>query len=617
MPNSSKQSWQLTSAIYIFVVVASLLIYGYQFPSENNYVEFPPILSLLNPELYKNDFYVQEMIKFNPRYYYNHLIYFSTKLGLNSSASYFLYYSLAFSSVVLGLYTLGKRFGQSKLASAVLAFLGLCAANGTIGFVDLFRPEPIPAIFAMGFSIWGIYFCLCQRWIFGYLFFGFACLLQFLVGVLPGGLMASLLILDVKKNNNLSILVLPFLLLGTMASLVYVPMMLTGDSSTGTITNADFVYIYGKIRHPHHIIFSTFGLRSWLNFILFMVGGLLCIQSADSLRSEDKTKLSLVIATSAFALLLGYIFVEVYPLAFIAKLQLARTTPFAQLMVLIAISVLVDEHYRRGNMALSLLLLITPFTKDGGIILFALAGSLFALKATRYLQILRSRFVTLATVVVLPLLLINHSVSESGVAIANDVNEQFILLLILSFPFLVGNILQSAPKSKVIIIYTLAFCSCLILSLGLLNALPEKLSNVFNKRLAIYQISTDEVTTLALRFKQLSSKDALILVPPSSDQFRFYSERAVVFDFRSFPYTVQGIQEWTNRLQAILGSVNASVSNSDLLFRQRSSSELVDVANRFQANYILTQIDWHPNIKGLVIDKEGKWLLYKLSEDNG
>ena len=617
MHNHSKQSWQLTSAIYIFVVVASLLTYGYQFPSENNYVEFPPILSLLNPELYKNDFYVQEMIKFNPRYYYNHLIYFSTKLGLNTPTSYFLYYSLAFSSFVLGLYTLGKRFGQSKLASAVLAFLGLCAANGTIGFVDLFRPEPIPAIFAMGFSIWGIYFCLCQRWIFGYLFFGFACLLQFLVGVLPGGLMASLLILDAKKKNNLSILALPFLLLGILASLVYVPMMLTGDSSTGTITNADFVYVYGKIRHPHHIIFSTFGLRSWLNFILFMVGGLLCIQSADSLHPEDKNKLSLVIATSAFALLLGYIFVELYPLAFIAKLQLARTTPFAQLMVLIAISLLVDEHYRHGNIALSLLLLITPLTKDGGIVLFVLAASLCAFKATHHLQILRSRFVTLATVVVLPLLLINHSVSESEVAIADDVNEQFLLFLILAFPFFLEKISQAAPKSKVIIIYTLAFCSCLILSLGLLNVLPEKLSNVFNKRLATYQISTDEVTTLALRFKQLSSKDALILVPPSSDQFRFYSERAVVFDFRSFPYTVQGIQEWTNRLQAILGSVNASVSNSDLLFRQRSSSELVDVAHRFEANYILTQIDWHPDIKGLVIDKEGKWFLYKLSKDKG
>jgi len=616
MHNSSKQSWQLTSAIYIFVVVASLLTYGYQFPSENNYIEFPPILSLLKPELYKNDFYVQEMIKFNPRYYYNHLIYFSIKLGLNTSASYFLYYSLAFSSFVLGLYTLGQRFGQSKLSSAVLVFLSLCAANGTIGFVDLFRPEPIPAIFAMGFSIWGIYFCLCQRWILGYLFFGFACLLQFLVGVLPGGLMASLLILEAKKNNNFSILVLPFLLLGTMASLVYVLMMLTENSSTGTLTNADFVYIYGKIRHPHHLILSTFGLRTWLNFILFMVGGLLCLQSADSLRSEDKTKLSLVIATSAFALLLGYIFVELYPLAFVAKLQLSRTTPFAQLMVLIAISVLLDEHYRRGNIALSLLLLIIPVSNDGGIVLFVLAGSLCILKATHHLQILRSRFVTLAMVVILLVLLINHSVPESGVIIANDVSEQFILLLILASPFLVEKTLQAAPKSKMIIIYTVAFCSCLVLFLGLLNALPEKFSNVFHKRVATYQISTDEVTTLALRFKELSSKDALILVPPSIDQFRFYSERAVVFDFRSFPYTEQGIQEWTTRLQAILGSVNASITNSDLLFRNRSSSDLVDVAHRFEANYILTQIDWHPNIKALVIDKEGKWVLYKLSGDN-
>ncbi|HEY9649209.1 MAG TPA: DUF6798 domain-containing protein, partial [Coleofasciculaceae cyanobacterium] len=585
----------------------------YKFPSSNNLIEVPPVHSLLNPELYPKDLYVQEILQFNPRYYYQYLMYLTAKLGVGLPLTYLIYYVAAFSSFILGLYALGKKFGRSTLSSVALVFLGLATTDGTIGNVSLFRTEPIPAIFAMGLAIWGIYFCFSKKWFIGYLLFGLACLLQFLVGVLPGGLLASLVILDAKKNHNLRTAIVPFLTLGALASLVYLPMMMAGNTDSGTLSHKGFVYLYGYIRHPHHIIPSAWPIQTWRNFILFMLGGLLCIKSSSSLDSEEKLNLFTVIAGSLVALLIGYVFVELYPLSLVAKLQLARTTPFAKLMVLIAISALVNEHYRRKNIAIMSLLLVAPILHNGAILLFLVAVGLVTLKETNLFQVMRSKLAT-GIVLVGSLLVIGLYPLPSSISdLFNQVVWKLALFLILAFPFLLEEFGNSARMIKPVT-YSLAFTSCLFFMLGVMGTLPKNLLDFFQNRVTIYHVPNDDVTKLALRFRDSSSKDVLVLSPPSATKFRFYSQRSVVFNFYNVPFTDRGLQEWAKRMQSILGSVKPplSWSNVDLLFRKRSGSELVTVAKQFDANYILTRSDWHSGIKGRVVDREGKWIIYKI-----
>ncbi|MEQ8755736.1 MAG: DUF6798 domain-containing protein [Coleofasciculus sp. G1-WW12-02] len=613
MKTYSKNAF-LTISLWIFIVSASLIAYSYKFPSSNNLIEVPPVLSLLNPELYPKDFYVQDTLQITPRYYYQYLIYFTARVGLGLPLTYFFYYLISFSSFVLGLYALGKRFGHATLSATVLAFLGLVAVDGTIGYVSLFRSEPIPAIFAMGLTIWGIYFCFSKRWILGYLFFGLACMIQFLVGILPGGLMAPLLILEAKKTNKLPSVVFPFLTLGILACLVYVPMVVSGNSGSGIIDNAEFVYLYGHIRLPHHIIPSAWSPRLWRNLVFFMAGGLLCIKSSEFLDSEDKINLVIVIFTSFFAILLGYLFVEIYPLSLFAKLQLARTTPFAQLMVLIAISVLVYEHYRKGNRVVSLLLIITPILHNGAILLFGVAVGLIILKAKDSFQLVQSRTVTWITVFVLLLLFAFYPPPSSLTDALNRVFWKSTLFFVLASPFILEEVFLATRRIKIMTTSALAFTSCTFLSLGLLNVLPGNLSDVFQKRIALYQVPGDSLTKLALRFRQESSPDALVLTPPSLTEFRFYSQRSLVFTFNSSPYTDRGLREWANRVETILGSTKPPLSwrNVDSLFQKRSSAELVTIARKFDANYILTRSDWHANIPGVIVDREWKWVLYKI-----
>ena len=599
------------SSIYFLIIIGALIAYGYQFPTSNLRVDIPYIQAILNPEIYPSDFYIQESLKFSPRYYYQLLISSTISLGISLPFTYFLYYFISFSSFILGLYALGSKFGKSKLASAVLVFVSLANVDGTIGFVDLFRTEPIPAIFAMGLTIWGIYFCFCKRWFLGYLFFGIACLLQFLIGLLPGMMMAVLLIVDAKKNKNFTMIVLPFLTLGLFISLVYIPMILSSSTGTELFDNREFVYIYGHIRHPHHIVLSSFNPQKWRNFIFFMTGGILCIKSTDDLSLEDKSKLLIIIFLSLFSLLVGYIFVEVYPLSLVAKLQLARTTPFAQLMVFIGITALANQYYKQKNILVTILLILASTVYNGAIILFVIATLIFA----NNLQLKHNKpLVVLALLSFIYFVFLYPSLSFTPDSI-KQIFWKLILFMLLAFPFISEEFIRPNILRKALT-YILALLSCGFLILGLSKKLPQKLLSSFQGRIKIYEIWNNSLTKLAWRFREQSSNNALILVPPSRDEFRWLSQRAVVLTFKGAPFTDAGIREWVNRMEVVLGSVTppVSLSNVDSLYRNRSSFELVKAARQFGAEYILTKTDWHKDIDGVVFAQEGEWIIYQINQ---
>ena len=380
-PSKVQRQPLLTFFSCLTTISLALLAYGYKSTSKNIYNQFPAILSILNPELFPHDFYVREMLQFTPRFYYYHLIAWGVKSGLDLGVVCFGLYAIAFSSFAIGLYAIGRQFDRSRISATALAFLGLAATiNGRVGFADLFRTDPLPATLAMGIAIWGFYFCFRQRWILGYFIFGLTCLMQFLVGALPGMLMAIPLVISSLKDRQYRRIVFAFTALVVCACFVYIPMLLLGNTGSGAIGNEEFVYLYAYVRHPHHLLFSSFGTvgeRGWLNFILFTAGGLLCIESSRTLSNSVKLQLQAVIVSACILLLTNYVFVELYPLDFISKLQFARTTPFSQLAILIGISVLVDEQYRRGNVPVICLAIVSTILRDGGIVLLAIGLGLW------------------------------------------------------------------------------------------------------------------------------------------------------------------------------------------------------------------------------------------------
>ncbi|MGD1717796.1 DUF6798 domain-containing protein [Dapis sp. BLCC M172] len=764
-----KYSWHFSLSLFIFIILGSFLARGYTFPVGNHYTHVPQIKSMLNPELYKNDYYVQEMLNFTPRYYYQYLIYFFSKFTGSISLSYLIFYLTSFISLIWGLSAISKIFTPSKLSAAVLIFLSLISYT-LIGYLKLFPNTPIPATFAMSLTVWGIYFCFRQRWIIGYLFFGIASILQFLVGVLPGIIIIPIMLIEAIKNQNLKqvnsfgevnvfgevksqkrvcnsevsvssgntsgkeckthsrqskfktitnlmnfllryefifLVIVPLIIFFGLACLVYLPMVLTGTTSTNKLTNEEFVFIYGWVRNPHHIIPAYWNWKIRLDFICFILGGCLCIHKIDITKSEylwqesitetkishsstfpeveigkikekkirekdlsftdvrclEKWKFYLIIAESILALFLGYIFVEVYPLALFAKLQLARTVPFAQLMIFIAVSILVNQLYQQGNLGLGLLLIISlilpvPYQ---GICFFILSAGLFFLERWRYklivLLILFGGFIFYLLHPPIDLIInrflpvpyqgICFFILSVGLFCLERWNYKFIVLLmllgelifyflhppidliinrffvipglflVLIFPFILDEVDVTIVQKK-LMTYGLAIATSLVFVLGLFEALPGKILEVFEQQVKFNRVPQDEVTKLALRFREISDKDDVILIPPFVSNFQFFSERAVIVDFKHFPQTDRGIREWKNRMEDVFGvplNDKLAVGAMEILFPQQTGKELVNVAKKYRAEYILTRVDWHGDIEGKVMDKEGEWVIFQINSD--
>ncbi|MEG4502869.1 hypothetical protein QUA81_05955 [Microcoleus sp. F6_B4] len=609
MQKHPKSHWYLNLSLYTFVIIGSLMATGYIFPIGGNFPEVPPIQFMLNPELYKNDYYVQEMVKFNPRYYYYYIIYLLANLGTSIPLAHFIYQFLALASFILACYAIINIYTKSKLPAAAMSFLCIAASFTDVGNTLIFSTKSLPSTFAMAFAIWGIYFSLRQKWLTGYLFFGLACLLQFLVGLLPGLMMVPVLVIQSVKQRKFKTLILAIALLAAMASIVYVPMLLTGTTSTHTIDNADFVYIHAKVRNPHHILPSNWDIGNWFNFICFIMGGLLCIKNSDLLPKEDKVNFYVIVGTSIFALFLNYIFVEIYPLAFIAKLQLARTVPFAQLIIFIAVALTVDKLYRKKQIAVSLLLLAVLTLPFRGIIFLGL--SLWQTKnyvlPKRYNILL---WILAAGTVIFSLI---YPLTDSWEIIGDRIISIPVFFSILAFPFILEKT-SLATSIKQTIIHTLALITTATLVFGLAGILPKPILNVFQTRVNINAVPRDDLSKLAVRFSQSSSRDSLVLIPPSVTSFQFFSERAIVVNFKNFPFTEKGIKEWQNRMETVLGvPLNPQmIWGGNDFFIRRSSADLVKVAKNYHADYILTRTDWHPNIQGEIADKQGKWILFKI-----
>ena len=609
MQKHQKSHWYFNLSLYTFAIIGSLMATGYIFPIGGNFPEVPPIQFMLNPELYKNDYYVQEMVKFNPRYYYYYIIYLLANLGTSIPLAHFIYQFLAFGSFILACYAIINIYTNSKLPAAAMAFLCIAASFTDVGNTLIFSTKSVPSTFAMGFAIWGIYFSLRQKWLTGYLFFGLGCLLQFLVGLLPGLMMVPVLVIESVRQRNFKTLILAIALLAAMASIVYVPMLLTGTTSTHTIDNAEFVYIHAKVRNPHHILPSNWDFGNWLNFICFIIGGLLCIKNAELLRKQDKVNFYVIVGTSIFALFINYIFVEVYPLALIAKLQLARTVPFAQLIIFIAVCLTIDILSREKKIAISLLLLVVLTLPFRGIIFLGL--SVWQTKKYVFPKGYNILLSILAAVAVIFSLI--YPVTDSWEIMGDRIISIPVLFSILAFPFILEE--TSLAKSiKQTLTHTLALITTATLVLGVAGILPKPILNVFQTRVNINALSSDDLSRLAVRFSQISSRDSLVLIPPSVTSFQFFSQRAIVVNFKNFPFTEKGIKEWQNRMEAVLGvPLNPQmIWGGNDFFIRRSSADLVKVARNYHANYILTRTDWHPNMQGEIADKQGKWILYKI-----
>lgn len=587
-----------------FIAIGLLLVYGHIFPSEDHFLDIPPIKALLESGLYVNDFAVAEQLAFNPRTYFQKTILFLANLGLQIYEAFFLCYLIAFISLIIGVKAIAKHLKLSVLSFSVLLLWVFFCTGGHIGESFFFKNKAIPSVFAQGIAIWGIYFCIKRKWLLGYGLLGLSSLYQFLIGFLPGLLLLPSLFVSSKKQDGFKSLVGSLCLWGTGLAFVYVPIIIQEGVFSNILSSKEFVSIYGFIRHPHHVIPSQWGVSAWIELILFYIGGLLCLKKTQLLESSVKRSIASVVGAAFVLLIINFIFVEIFPLALIAKLQFARVTPFAQFAVLIGLVALFEESCRKKHFLVCTLLPVILISTHPGVFLLLFAFSLEPLRLFK-----STPCWPLVALLVLGFL-------HVGYTFGSIVHALRILLVpaIILIPLGIDAVLKS-PKGR------LGFsAACFLVAFwGTTQVLGSHftypLFKIGSHRVEFHTGYPPGIKALALAAKEYTPKESIFLIPPAWElqAFKFHSERSVVVDFKNFPYTQNGIREWKQRMDTVLGHPIDSPFNIATAYASRTEGALLSVAKKYKADYIVSKAKWHPNMSGDLVLKLGDWSLWKIN----
>lgn len=597
MPTTSgpvKVASAAPASALIFITAAAWVLRGYVWPTLSN-VEVDVLRALIEPSLFLRDFSVQASLGFTPRYYYNALILAPARAGLPLEWVFALWQLVALATLLSGVRALARTLGLGEVAGAILIVWLLTVSVGTLGAIYFYTHAPVPAVWAGALVAWGAAWAWRGRWTAAYAFFGAAALLQILVGFYAGVLALPALLATQRWNSWRALG--PWLL---GLALVYGPMRLTGGTGAGVMDGASFVSLYAQLRHPHHLVPSTWSWAVWVQVIAFYAGAWWFLRRTSTGRpGAEQTLLVATLGLMVGAISLNYLFVEVHPLAFIAKLQPARITPLGQGIVLVLLATRVQAQVARRDWLGTVILCLIPFSAVPGFLLL-LAAVLLPGAAdkpeTNWTKIV------LALAVVLAFQPLDPSLPARGLRYGLWASLFGLQLL----PARLGQRPMMLASLAI-----LAVAGATICAVG--SQRPDWPASLA-ARFTINARPVDPPGMLGQRFGVHSAKAALVLAPPTDEpwSFKLHARRALVVDNKSSPFTERGLQEWRDRMEQVMGIPFTPDVDPIAAWRGHSPEVVRALAERYGAQYVLTRDDWHAALPGRKIDQEAGWSLWEL-----
>jgi len=600
---------------------AVVQIQGYTYVYGNVAVSVPQVQALLEKGLFEHDICHKSVLSASPRIYVNGLAALTAKAhGGDIPFAYLFWFTLSIASYVAGMLRLGTALG-GRVAGALLAFFGLAAIRATIGSTDLIHPDRHfePATLAMGIGIWGIYAAFRGRWVLGYALLGVASLFQFLVGFLPGALLAPV-VLFIAYRERAPKKLMPFVPFGIGLAATYVPMALAGATGAAKVSNRAFVFLYAHVRNPHHVAPSAWPRVAWEELLLFSLAGVALIFAMKAVSKLQRGMLLTLIGGTWLALLANYLFVDVWPIAFVAKLQLARCTPFAKLAVIVGLSVAIADQVRRRDFGLAVLLafgVLAPFPAW-----YLVAVSAAALNASRGPE--RSprsvRIVTGVLAAVGCLYLLGSDgrvIAEKADAFEKIAGPRFVggplLALMLAAPLGVDWLLGFKHR-----IWRWAgpvlLAGASVWVAFTLSERPKAIAKHMTRGVRKTWPPGNDLERLARDLSEKTPLDALVLVPPAFESFQIHAKRAAVVTFKCIPLSEPDLVEWGDRMGAVLNTkVGIQTSwrgDLDGPYYRRPAPEIIGVAQQYHARYLLTRVGAHGGVNAPIVAQRGAWVVY-------
>ncbi len=526
----------------------------YTYGSGNQIEQLPIVLRSIEPSYLSHDFFVNSASGFGPRFYFAEFI--AAVAGSPSRVPAVYLALTALSNVAVSLVTFffaRALYAKSDEAGLLASAAVMSVTTFPLGFCPaIYHASLVPAALGSPWIFAGIFASVRGRLVLGSTLCGIASIFHPLFGLEAALLsVACCMVTELATARAVPKRLWGPLLLSMLLIALFSALSLIPYASQPRISSEHFVRILAEFRHPHHYVPSTFSPMEYLSASAYLgallIAGIWWRTMAVSTRKEAVRLLVLgvLILTLCVA---GFFFVEVVPLRIWVTAQPFRLLYLLKWLGLVLMAGIIADRFHRDRdqeAGLFLVGLLHPLAT--GIAFLSQWLRAAAPPGLRFAQ----RILQPSTVVFLSL----------GALVAVATERHLFAVLHLTVATLI-----CFPRKYVAAAVPLgAAAMWLAAAVYWQGDLPDDFrSHTRVLRSLSLQIGHHELgedgAELAGFARRHTPADSLFLTPPNWGQFRLVADRAVVVDWKAFPFQDSAMAEWYQRLANCYGPFHSEKS---------------------------------------------------------
>jgi len=564
-PQSSSPA--LAVAAVLLGIAINLVVNGYQFGQSNHSVYLIDALRKCDPTLLANDWFYTQTLQYHSAFGW--LTAALLKAGILQPAFAVLYgvllvaFHMSWRSIV-------RRLGGGDDAYVLSVILYFISAGGIgLGTYQFFQDSCLLASNIANVAMFGgVAAFVSGRWILAGVGMGLAGLFHLNHAVVVPVLWIAMCLYDNRLDAKRWLR--PTIIIATLIAAIgcgvnVIPSAVAKMGHPGAaIPLAEFVNVYAMLRHPHHYHPASWPFVIWLAFGFWILPGLAGIVVV---RSPARDRAVVVLLPIMLLQLIALCFAGIiYVNATLVQMSLFRFSIIAHVLLVIFAAVLMTR-WRAMVWTLPACLLFAAVV---------LALSPFT-------------------------------------AIAQQRLGQVIMLVILGFAPMILVIARNRPWMAL---------AGGVVALAVLASSFDRLTGLSRP---LVKIDTDYRALCAWAANEENTpRDAVFLVSPVDEDFRWYARRAIVINWKSVPQLAGELPEWQSRMAATMGWTNldalprGSYLNAQTAMRERYDQTPADAlfaaAAKYGARYVVVTRDLGADFRRRQIGPAfGRYLLYDVT----